>query len=776
MADTKIEYMGKVTNVKAGEKAVLRCEYMSMGGEVIVEACENVGVEPTETITITENTKEGEPLDVTMAKDAIVAVPPPKDYMPIPTKTLPINTLGEQDVTNYAKVDVKVPDDYVLPAGTVTIKENTKEGERLTISPFKYLKVNVPPPDDYMPIPSEDEVKNIENNEDGIDVLHYSKVNVSVPIPEGYVKPSDIPLEIKENTAEGETVDVTYRKNVVVNVPIPEGYVLPEGKYTAERNTAEGELIAIENYKYLEVKVPEIEAPAAPNLIPLNFIPSTQVQEEKPSGEVDGFSSVKVEAIPIATMDKPIDKNGPVDAPEGKYFTHLDVEVPIPEGYFKPEGIYHADRNTGKEMIPIGEYKYLTVGVFNEPFLTSKTVTPTKTGQIVMPGYYNELLGVKYDGLSQVTVNPVPTESLKGDNAIKENGSYTPSEGKFFDEVEVNVQPNLQPLLTVEATHLREQRIGPVDRDGFLEVLVKKIDLDDRNSTTIASNGPLVAADGKYFKSLDIQVPVPDEYIIPKGTLNIKTPGTHSVKEFANVHVSGLLVSYDSLVFFYLNGKKSVGCYQETWRGLSAMGLFETYQNNIKIPSETGIYKYCTGVLIEDGECYSLLVESSYFDTPKYLRFPVRPTDELETDGEYQTFTFPTNWQYGSAEDPANGSFVLIPRNENYNDSFEQDDMNCMNLFVYGQTWSDAAFYIDNNTNNKKVYTQTYSGSSSIPIVSDPISEFESHWLFVTDSEDHLILKSRKGPFDRYYAYGDNGEIYKYSDFASDIKKLVKVS
>ena len=733
MADAKIEYRGKVTNVKAGEKAVLRCEYMTMEDEVIVEACETVVFEPTETIRITENTKEGEPLDVTMAKEAIVAVPPPKDYMPIPTETLPINTLGEKDVTNYAKVDVKAPDGYVLPAGMVTITENTKKGERLTISPFKYLRVNVPPPDDYMPIPSEDDVLNIGQNNNGIDVLHYSKVNVHVPVPEGYVKPSDIPLEIKENTAEGETVDVTYRKNVVVNVPIPEGYVLPEGKYTAERNTAEGELIPIENYKYLEVKVPEIEAPAAPNLIPLTVIPSTQVQEEKPSGEVDGFSSVKVEAIPIATMDQPITSNGPVDAPEGKYFTHLDVEVPIPEGYFKPEGIYHADRNTnGNEKIPIGEYEYLTVAVTNEPFLTSKTVTPTKTGQIVMPGYYNELLGVKYDGLSQVTVNPVPTESLKGDNAIKENGSYTPSEGKFFDEVEVNVQPKLQSKSVTPTTEA--QTVTP-DNNAFL---------------------------GLYFDGLSSVTvnPIPDNYMpTPTETLFVNSPGDYDVKDYANVKVSA--ITSDKLIFPLINGEKAVAFEGATWEEVHSYGLDAVYKTPIRFPTDTEIKRGIDTILMSDGDGYFPVTNISISD--RY----VQRTDTISDVGNYRPKSFPNPRHPDDSEWMFNYCTIGIPKNESVNaEDFESGLYDWFSVPCFIDSWGWAIYFMEANQSNNKVYSEYVWNVSSEKYdiyELDKYSDVFAHWSFIIDSMDRLKLRSKK-TLKTYYALNYDGDFIKITD------------
>ena len=285
MADAKIEYMGKVTNISAGHKAVLRCEYMAMEGEVVVEACENVGITPEDIITITKNTEEGKPLDVTTAKQAIVAVPPPEDYMPKPTETKDIAENGEDiDVLNYAKVNVNVPipEGYIVPTGTLPISSNgshpvteyasvdvnvtpklqnksftpTEKGKAITfdsdkdglhtvtvaavpvVTPIptvtsngevtapdgKWLKkinVQVPIPSNYMQIPTE----TLPIDTIGLkDVTNYAKVDVSVP--DGYVRPGGT-LPITANSAD--PIDVTYYKSVTVAVPEPPSVTVYSG-------------------------------------------------------------------------------------------------------------------------------------------------------------------------------------------------------------------------------------------------------------------------------------------------------------------------------------------------------------------------------------------------------------------------------------------------------------------------------------------------------------------------------------------------------------------
>lgn len=78
------------------------------------------------------------------------------------------------------------------------------------------------------------------------------------------------------------------------------------------------------------------------------------------------------------------------------------------------------------------------VGSESRPSLQTKAATPTTAQQTVTPD-------PAYDGLAAVVVRAVPTETA----AVTANGTYTPSAGKFFSEVTVDVPdppdpPNVQ--------------------------------------------------------------------------------------------------------------------------------------------------------------------------------------------------------------------------------------------------------------------------------------------------------------------------------------------
>lgn len=73
-------------------------------------------------------------------------------------------------------------------------------------------------------------------------------------------------------------------------------------------------------------------------------------------------------------------------------------------------------------------YSSVTVAVDTTPSLTDLVVTPSEQLQTFAPGD-------GHDGFGSVTVGAIQTEEI----AIRSNGTYTPTEGKYFSEVVVDI-------------------------------------------------------------------------------------------------------------------------------------------------------------------------------------------------------------------------------------------------------------------------------------------------------------------------------------------------
>ena len=101
--------------------------------------------------------------------------------------------------------------------------------------------------------------------------------------------------------------------------------------------------------------------------------------------------------------------------PDSNYYGLSKVAVnPIPSNYIIPAGDININSNGTKD---VSQYKNAIVNV--QPSLQEKTVTPTKSTQNVTPDS-------NYNGLSKVTVNPIPSNYIipEGLKSIDSNGLY----------------------------------------------------------------------------------------------------------------------------------------------------------------------------------------------------------------------------------------------------------------------------------------------------------------------------------------------------------------
>ena len=199
-----------------------------------------------------------------------------------------------------------------------------------------------------------------------------------------------------------------------------------------------------------------------------NVDPSESMMTINADSGYDGLSQVTISAIQTET--KTATQNGVVTPSSGKYLKSVTVNVPTANLETKEiitNGTYNANDDG------LDGYSQVTVNVL--PNLQNKSVSPSESSRTVTAD-------VGYDGLSQVsvgaisstyvgsditrkpattytpstleqtiaagqylegiqTISAVPTET----KSITSNGTYTPSSGKFFNSVAVNIpNPTLQ--------------------------------------------------------------------------------------------------------------------------------------------------------------------------------------------------------------------------------------------------------------------------------------------------------------------------------------------
>lgn len=144
-------------------------------------------------------------------------------------------------------------------------------------------------------------------------------------------------------------------------------------------------------------------------------------------------------------------------------------------------------------------FSEVTVSIAGDtPTYQIKTVTPTSSKQTVTPD-------AGYDALSSVTVNAIQTET----KSITSNGTYTPTSGKYFSSVTVNVPssggttPSLQSK-TVTPTTSKQTITADNGYDGLSSVIINAISTQTKSATPTTSQQTISADSGKYLTSVTV--------------------------------------------------------------------------------------------------------------------------------------------------------------------------------------------------------------------------------------------------------------------------------
>ena len=137
----------------------------------------------------------------------------------------------------------------------------------------------------------------------------------------------------------------------------------------------------------------------------------------------------------ISTETKSITSNGTYNPTSGKYFSSVTVNIPAEE--FNTQAKTVTPTESTQTISPDNDYDGLssvTVNPISSTYVGSgvptkgaTTITPNSNSQIaISSGTY---------ATGNITVSSVPTET----KSITANGTYTPSNGKYFSSVSVSV-------------------------------------------------------------------------------------------------------------------------------------------------------------------------------------------------------------------------------------------------------------------------------------------------------------------------------------------------
>lgn len=366
-----------------------------------------------------------------------------------------------------------------------------------------------------------------------ISVSNSGIITASVSNPKGYQSGATTKTANKQLTTEGakvitpnNSVQTAVRSGVYTTGAITVDAVSTETK----KITANGTYSPSSGKYFSSVEVSV--AGDVPTYQSKTVSPSTLVQTVTADDGYDALSDVTINAIQTETkIVAPTTSTQKVIPASGKYLTEVSVgAIQTETKSVTSNGTYNP--TSGKY------FSSVTVNVPPETFNTQeKTVTPTESTQTISPDN-------GYDGLSIVTVNPisstyvgssvptkgattitpnansqtaissgtyatgnitisaVPTETKN----ITANGTYIPSDGKYFSSVNVSI--------IGDTFDTQEKSVIPAESE---QVIVPDAGYDGLSSVTVGAISSTYVGSGITRKSAGTYTPTESEQVINAG-------------------------------------------------------------------------------------------------------------------------------------------------------------------------------------------------------------------------------------------------------------------
>lgn len=208
-----------------------------------------------------------------------------------------------------------------------------------------------------------------------------------------------------------------------------------------------------------------------------------------------------------------------------RYFVYDNqwVEYIVPRG-----GLIITENGT----YDVANYASMTVDAAGE--LQEKTIT--KNGEV--------LPDADYDGLSKVTVNVQPKLQTK---TVTKNSEIIADTGyNGLSKVVVNVQPKLQTKTVTENGEV----VPDNGYDGLSKIIVNTPDLIPQEKTVTPTRElQTIFADKGYNVLSKVYIEaIPDEYVIPEGTIDIVNNGSCNVANYTTAVVNIPLVNNSNVI------------------------------------------------------------------------------------------------------------------------------------------------------------------------------------------------------------------------------------
>ena len=361
-------------------------------------------------------------------------------------------------------------------------------------------------------------IATVEGPTPDISVSSDGLIAASISNPKGYQAESTTKTATQQLTTKGAT---TITPSSASQIAVNSG-VYTTGKITVSAVPTETKKITANGtyspsagkyFSSVEVAI----AGDTPTYQSKTISPSTSVQTVTADSGYDALSDVTVNAIQTET--KSVTSNGTYKPTNGKYFSSVTVNVPSET--FNTQTKTVTPTESTQTVSPDNGYNGLssvTINPISSTYIGS--AVPTKGATTITPNSNSQTaISSGTYATGNITVSAVPTET----KSITANGTYTPSNGKYFSSVNVNVVGDAFDVQSKSITPTESEQIVTPDAgyDGLSSVTVGAISstyvgsgVTRKSAATITpSESAQTIAANQYLTGIQTISAIPSNYV-----------------------------------------------------------------------------------------------------------------------------------------------------------------------------------------------------------------------------------------------------------------------
>ena len=361
-------------------------------------------------------------------------------------------------------------------------------------------------------------IATVEGPTPDISVSSDGLIAASISNPKGYQAESTTKTATQQLTTKGAT---TITPSSASQIAVNSGVYIT-GKITVSAVPTETKKITANGtyspsagkyFSSVEVAI----AGDTPTYQSKTISPSTSVQTVTADSGYDALSDVTVNAIQTET--KSVTSNGTYKPTNGKYFSSVTVNVPSET--FNTQTKTVTPTESTQTVSPDNGYNGLssvTINPISSTYIGS--AVPTKGATTITPNSNSQTaISSGTYATGNITVSAVPTET----KSITANGTYTPSNGKYFSSVNVNVVGDAFDVQSKSITPTESEQIVTPDAgyDGLSSVTVGAISstyvgsgVTRKSAATITpSESAQTIAANQYLTGIQTISAIPSNYV-----------------------------------------------------------------------------------------------------------------------------------------------------------------------------------------------------------------------------------------------------------------------